>query len=84
MTMKWVSVKNHLPPINFLDKWDGENKISIQVVVFMDKTEPNRSPYYFAQYYHNELYPHWSVSGYMGFDQTRITHWMQLYSPINY
>jgi hypothetical protein len=74
----WISVDTEKPPINWIDKFDAEHKISITVLAFMKDDDRK---FYFGQYYHNEIYPHWTVTGYVGFDQERITHWQYLYEP---
>jgi hypothetical protein len=75
---KWILVSERLPERDALDSWNKEHNISAQILLYMSGTGV-----VYGRYYGNPISPHFQVTGYIGFDQSRITHWMPLPEPPN-
>lgn len=67
--MKWRKASEP-PSINYDDKWDELNRISIRVVI--KNSENNHK--YFGRYYYST--GRWQMEGWTGFDQSIITEWL--------
>lgn len=74
---EWNKSEDCLPPINTKDEWDAEHQISECVVVWLEGDDSARM----GRYHYNPHASHWSIEGYLGFDQSRVKYWKRILSP---
>lgn len=72
--MEWIHATNKLPPIDELDQWDMENKISKYVLTYSKKWGMR-----FGRYFYNTN--NWQINGVTSSEGVNVDYWIEIKEP---